>query len=72
LIPELDSMIKTILIIILVVGFIFWRGTKNIIAKENITCQWHSLFALCVTGDKKILTNFPSWTDVLKEGIKLK
>ena len=56
---------KIVLVLILVFGFIYWRGSKALTQDKKLDCRYHIVDALC-----KGNTSIPSWIDVLKAGVK--
>lgn len=56
---------KIILVVILVLGFLFWRGSKAVTKERKLDCTYHLVYAVC-KGNAKL----PSFVEVLKAGVK--
>ena len=59
---------KLILIALVVLGFLYYRGTKAIAQEKNLECKYHLVYALC--KQKGQATTLPSIFDVIKAGTK--
>ncbi|OGE87742.1 MAG: hypothetical protein A3J07_03445 [Candidatus Doudnabacteria bacterium RIFCSPLOWO2_02_FULL_49_13] len=58
---------RIILVVVIVLGFIFWRGLTASTAK-NFNCEYKLIYAVCKpkAGNPKL----PSLMDIFKAGIK--
>lgn len=63
---------KKLLILALIIGFgfVYWRGTKVILTKSGMDCEWHAFYAICKQPKKA--SPFPSLLDVIKTGANFK
>lgn len=60
---------KLILLVILVLLFIYWRGvTTLLVAQKGWNCQYHVVYALCEARNNK--ASLPGLWDIFKAGIK--
>jgi hypothetical protein len=59
---------KIILLVLIALAFIYWRGTKAIASEKNLECKYHVVYAVC--KQKGQATNLPSIWEVLKAGAK--
>jgi hypothetical protein len=58
---------RLILLAIVVLGFIYWRGIKAM-GDRGLNCQYHIAYAVCTAKNNK--AQLPSFLDVLKAGVK--
>ncbi len=65
-------MKKLILIIVIIFVVVYWRGTKSILAKMGMDCDWHAFYAICKSDPKMQNTSMPNFMDIFKAGTKLK
>jgi len=61
---------KIIVVLIILFAFIYWRGTKSILAKMGMDCEWHVFYAFCKAPVKN--TQMPNFMEIFKAGIKFK
>ena len=59
---------KLILIAILVLGFIYWRGVKQVTVAKSWNCNYHIAYAVCDAKNNK--AKLPTIVDILKAGVK--
>lgn len=59
-----------ILAIIAIFVFVYWRGTKSILAKAGMDCEWHTVYAVCKSPSKN--PQMPNFMDILKAGSNFK
>lgn len=59
---------KLIIVALIALAFIYWRGTKAIAKEKNLECEWHLVYAICKQKGKA--TELPSLLDVFRAGIK--
>ena len=59
---------KLILIAVVVLAFLYYRGTKAIAVEKNLECKYHAVYAIC--KQKGQATTLPSIWEVLKAGTK--
>jgi len=59
---------KLIWLAIVVLAFIYWRGSRTITKEKNLECEYHLVYAVCKQKGKA--TELPTFMDVLKAGIK--
>ncbi|MBI2355751.1 MAG: hypothetical protein HYV13_00910 [Candidatus Doudnabacteria bacterium] len=59
---------KLLLLILIALAFIYWRGTKAIAVEKNLECEYHVVYALCKQKGKS--TELPTIFDVFKAGMK--
>jgi hypothetical protein len=59
---------KIILIVILVLLFLYWRGVKNLlVVAKGWDCEYHIAYSVCVAKNNK--AKLPSLFDILKAGV---
>jgi hypothetical protein len=64
--------LKILLVLIILFAIVYWRGTKQILAARNTNCNWHTVYAICVTDSKKVYSvQPPSLMDTLKAGASI-
>jgi hypothetical protein len=63
---------KKILILAVIIIFvaIYWRGTKSILAKAGMDCDWHAFYAFCKAPSKN--PKMPNFMEIFKAGTKFK
>ena len=59
---------KIILVVILVLGFLYWRGIKKVTEDKGWDCSYHIAYAICDAKNNK--ARLPTLWDVLKAGAK--
>ncbi len=59
---------KIIIVVVLILAFIYWRGTKAYTKANNLECTRHLVYAVCKQIGKP--TTVPSLWDVMKIGVK--
>ncbi|MEO8065329.1 MAG: hypothetical protein ABI643_00545 [Candidatus Doudnabacteria bacterium] len=59
---------KIILAVVVVLGFLYWHGLKNITAKGGMSCNYHLAYALCTLKNNK--AQLPGLWDILTAGVK--
>jgi len=59
---------KLILLAIVVLGFLYWRGVKQATAKQGLKCEYHIVYAICESNGKK--TSPPGIWEIFKAGAK--
>lgn len=59
---------KLIVIALIVLGFVYWRGVKALAVQKNLECKYHLVYAVC--KQKGQATTLPSIWEVLKAGSK--
>ena len=64
--------LKIFLILLVVFGFIYWRGTKALITQKGWECSWRSIYAICSDNKKILNAASPSFMDVIKAGTNFK
>ena len=55
---------KIILVAIIVLGFLYWRGTKTVTAEKGWDCEYHVAYALCNPKNNK--AKLPGLWDIMK------
>ena len=66
-------MSKLILVLIIAAGVVYWRGNKILIQQKGWDCNWHTVYAMCMTENKKVLNaDSPKFIDAMKAGIDFK
>jgi hypothetical protein len=63
---------KKLIILAIIIIFIgvYWRGTKSILAKMGMDCDWHVFYAFCKAPAKN--SQMPNFMEILKAGVKIK
>lgn len=62
---------KILLVLILIFAFVYWRGAKSILTKMGLDCNWHAVYAVCLTDSKKVKDGVsPDFMDIIKAGWK--
>jgi hypothetical protein len=57
---------RAILLLIAVLLFLYWRGSRAITKENELQCKYHFVYAVCKqTGQA---TEIPSFWDVIKNG----
>jgi hypothetical protein len=59
---------KIIIALIIIFVIVYWRGTKEILAKAGMDCEWHAFYAICKSD--KPQGRMPNFMDILKAGSK--
>ncbi|MBX4204689.1 MAG: hypothetical protein KW788_00700 [Candidatus Doudnabacteria bacterium] len=61
---------KKIIILAIIAIFIgiYWRGTKAILAKAGMDCDWHVFYAFCKSPTKN--PPMPNFMEIFKQGTK--
>lgn len=60
------NRVRLIILVIIVLGFIYWRGTNALIKGKGLNCTYHLVYAYCTGKNVKV----PGIIDVFKAGIK--
>ena len=58
---------RLILLALAVLIFIYWRGTRAYVQKNELDCKYHIVYAICNSKSKLVI---PSLWDILKAGVK--
>lgn len=58
---------RIFILLVLIFGFIYWRGTSALIKKQNLDCKFHFAYAICSSKSKLVV---PGFIEVIKAGIK--
>lgn len=58
---------RIILIVIVVLGFLYWRGSKAYIKEQGLDCKYHIAYAFC---KGKQPTKIPGIFEIFKAGTK--
>ena len=62
---------KILIVLVIALAFIYWRGTKAILSAKGYDCNWHAVYSVCLTDSKKVKdAQAPQFMDVIKAGIK--
>ena len=59
---------KLILLAIVVVLFLYWRGVKNVTAQKGWDCSYHVVYAVCNAKNNKAV--LPGIWEILKAGAR--
>jgi hypothetical protein len=59
---------RILLVVILALGFLYWRGIKNVAADKGWNCQYHVVYAVCDAKNNK--AQLPGFFDIIKAGAK--
>ncbi len=60
---------RLILGAIVVLGFLYWHGLKNVTAANSgLKCEYHIVYALCTTTNNK--AHLPTIWDIFKAGVR--
>lgn len=60
---------KLILLAIVVIGFLYWHGLRNLTAANTgLKCEYHIAYALCTEKNNKV--QLPTLWDIFKAGVK--
>ena len=62
------NKVRLFLLLIVALGFIYWRGMREIVKQNHLECEYHFVYAVCVSQSKAV--TLPGFWDVLKAGIK--
>jgi hypothetical protein len=67
-------MLTKIFIILVIVGaVIYWRGSKLITEEKGWECNWHGIYAVCMTNSQRVLdAKSPSFMEIMKAGSNFK
>lgn len=57
---------RVALFLLLVFVIVYWRGANYFIKKQNLSCSYHFVYAMC----KSKTVAIPSFWQVLQQGIK--
>lgn len=59
---------RLIILAIIVLAFIYWRGVKSVTTQKGMSCEYHIVYALCTAKNNK--ATMPGIWDILKAGVK--
>ncbi|MBX4186644.1 MAG: hypothetical protein KW802_00060 [Candidatus Doudnabacteria bacterium] len=59
---------RLILLAIVVLLFLYWRGVKNVSAAKGWDCNFHVVYTVCSSKNSK--AQLPSFFDIIKAGAK--
>lgn len=59
---------RLILLAIIVLVFIYWRGIKKATTQKGMSCEYHIVYALCTAKNNKAA--MPGIWDIFKAGMK--
>ncbi len=57
---------KILIVVIIVLAFLYWRGVKTVAAKKGWNCNYHVAYAICDAKNNK--AQLPGIWDILKAG----
>jgi lipopolysaccharide export system protein LptC len=59
---------KILILALVVLIFLYWRGIKNVAEQKGWDCNFHVIYATCNAKNNKAV--LPSFFDILKAGAK--
>ncbi|MBX4191420.1 MAG: hypothetical protein KW804_01320 [Candidatus Doudnabacteria bacterium] len=59
---------KIVIVVILALGFLYWRGIKNVSLEKGWNCKYHVVYAICDAKNNK--AKLPGFFDIIKAGAK--
>lgn len=63
---------KIILILVAIFVIVYWRGTKYILEQRGWDCNWHAVYAVCMTDSQRVMNApAPKFEDVMKAGASI-
>lgn len=57
---------KILILVLIVLGFLYWRGIKSVSEAKGWNCQYHIIYATCDAKNNK--AQLPGIWDILKAG----